>query len=85
MNSTRKLGSGSPEGRAHEDWRGIEPGEAENCVEVDHQMDHQTLDCCVQCLQENGALVVGMHESASQSFTAADLVVLRLTRCRGTP
>ncbi len=51
MNSTQKMGSGRPEGRAREDRRGDGPVEAEGRLELDQEAGQKALDCLVQGLQ----------------------------------
>src|SRR5690606_31975667 len=68
MNSTQKLGSGSLRGHARKSGRVIEPGKAEDRVELDQQAGHKTLDCRVQSLQVSNRAFVSDHERASQSF-----------------
>src|SRR5690606_22526007 len=80
MNSTQKLGSGRPERRAREDWRGLEPGEAEEGIEMDQETDQQMLDSRVQCLYKHCAFVIGEPRKR-----IAILVLLPPLRARGSP
>ncbi len=74
MNSTQRVPYGGPRGRARVSGREVEPGEAEERIQLCQQAGQEGVDCCVHFLKNLRSSPLARRPA--QSVATADLKAL---------